>query len=102
MANFDLISENISEYEDTINDNVISLSDNNLNSLKLQIKAIYADQSILDVHHSIYKKIESYIRSGKISIDDILNAIHENHNFLSSTVIKLLYENALLSGEILP
>lgn len=97
MANFDLISENISEYEDTINDNVISLRDNNLNSLELQIKAICADKSILDVHHSIYKKIESYIRSGKISIDDILNAIHENHNFLSSTVIKLLYENDIIN-----
>lgn len=97
MANFDLISENISEYEDTINDNVISLRDNNLNSLELQIKAIHADKSILDINLSIYQKVESYIRTGKITTDDLLNAIRDNNNFLSSKVIKLLYENDIIN-----
>ena len=97
MANIDLISENISEYEDTINDNVISLRDNNLNSLELQIKAIHADKSILDINLSIYQKVESYIRTGKITTDDLLNVIRNNKNFLSSKVIKLLYENDIIN-----
>lgn len=73
------------------------LIDVDIHALELQIKAIHADKSILDKNLSIYQKVESYIRTGKITTDDLLNAIRDNNNFLSSKVIKLLYDNGIIN-----
>ncbi len=68
-----------------------------IRALTRQIKAIRTDSRINDPEKIIYEKIKSYIDSGKISIDALLEAIAEDNNFINGTVANLLWENGIIS-----
>lgn len=68
-----------------------------INFLSRQIKAIRTDARINNPEKAIYDKIDNYITSGKISVDDLLEAIREDNNFISSTVANLLWENKIIT-----
>ena len=61
-----------------------------IRALTRQIKAIRTDSRINDPEKIIYEKIKSYIDSGKVSIDALLEAIAEDNNFINGTVANLL------------
>lgn len=67
-----------------------------IRALARQIKAIRTDARINNPEKAIYDRIVKYISTGKISIDDLLNAIAEDNNFISGTVANLLWENGII------
>ena len=68
-----------------------------IDALEVQMKAIQADKSNLTQELSICEKIESFIRTKKISVDDLINAIKKDHNFISSKVAKLLNDRGIIT-----
>ena len=68
-----------------------------IKALSRQIKAIRTDAHINNPEKAIYDKIVSFIDTGKISVDDLLSAIAEDHNFISGAVANLLWENGIIS-----
>lgn len=68
-----------------------------IKALEHQIKAIRTDKGILDPEQAIYDRIVSYIKTDKISIDDLLAAIAEDNNFISGSVANKLWENGIIT-----
>lgn len=68
-----------------------------IKALAKQMKAIKTDPRISNPEKAIYDKIVNYIETGKISEADLLAAISEDNNFISSTVAYLLWENGKVS-----
>lgn len=66
-----------------------------IKALSKQIKHIRT-QRIADPEKAIYDKIVDFINTGKITTDDILKALSEDHNFISSSVANLLYNNGIV------
>lgn len=67
-----------------------------IEALEKQIKAINADKSENFPTKTICDKIESYIRTNKITIEELLQAIRKNNNFIDSKVAKLLYDRGII------
>lgn len=68
-----------------------------INALVKQIKDIQTDKRINNPERTIYDRIVSYLNSGKITLNDLMQALREDHNFISSTVANLLWENGIVS-----
>lgn len=62
-----------------------------------QIKNIQTDKKIIEPEKAIYEKIVSYLTSGKITLEDFLMALKEDHNFISGTVARSLWDNGYVS-----
>ena len=67
-----------------------------IKALAKQMKDIQTDKRINNPERAIYDCIVSYLNSGKISIDDLMQALREDHNLISSTVAILLWENGVV------
>lgn len=67
-----------------------------IRALARQIKAIRTDARINNPEKAIYDKIVYFINSGKIQVDDLLEAIADDNNFISGTVANLLWENGII------
>ena len=70
-----------------------------IKALAKQMKDIQTDKRINNPERAIYDCIVSYLNSGKISIDDLMQALREDHNLISSTVANLLWENDIIPIE---
>lgn len=68
-----------------------------IKALAKQIKAIRTDTRILNPERAICDKIEYYISTGKISVDELLFAIADDNNFISGSVANSLYEKGIIS-----
>lgn len=68
-----------------------------IRALARQIQSIHTDRKIINPEKAIYDRIVKYINDGKISVDDLLSAIAEDNNFISSKVINMLWENGIIS-----
>lgn len=68
-----------------------------IKALSRQIKAIQTDKKINNPEVAIFERIESYISSGKISTDDLLDALKKDHNFISSKVAHLLWDRGIIN-----
>lgn len=68
-----------------------------IKALEKQIKAIRTNTSINNPERAIYERIVSYLNSGKITVAQLLNAIEEDHNFISGAVANLLWENGYVT-----
>ena len=68
-----------------------------IKALEKQIKAIGTNTTINNPERAIFEKIVGFINRGAISVDDLLNAIREDNNFISGTVANLLYENNFIN-----
>lgn len=68
-----------------------------IRALAKQISDIQTDKNVNNPELEIYEKIVSYLDSGKLTIDDFLQALKEDHNFISCTVAKLLWENGFVN-----
>lgn len=70
-----------------------------IEALKASIKAINTDKTINDKPEAIFQHIRKYINNHHGSNSDIVEAIANDHNFISSKVAKLLYDRSILSIE---
>lgn len=68
-----------------------------IKALAKQMKDIQTDKRFNNPEKTIYDRIVSYLDSGKIKRDDLMQALREDHNFISSTVANLLWENGKVS-----
>lgn len=68
-----------------------------IKALSRQIKDIQTDKRINNPEEAIYNKIVSYIDSKKITVEDLLDAIKLDHNFISSKVAHLLWDNGYVT-----
>lgn len=68
-----------------------------IKALARRIKAIRTNLTINNPEKAIYDEIVKYIKTSKISVDDLLTAIAEDNNFISGTVANLLWENGIIS-----
>lgn len=68
-----------------------------IKALAKQMKDIQTDKKINNPEKAIYDRIVSYLSTGKISLDDLMQALREDHNFISSTVANLLWENGIVT-----
>ena len=68
-----------------------------IRALEKQMKDIRTDSRINNPEKAIYDRIVSYLNSGKIKLEDFMQALSEDHNFISSTVANLLWENGYIS-----
>ena len=57
---------------------------------EIQTKASNPQQAIYDL-------IVDYIRAGDISVDELLAAMADDHNFISGTVVNLLWSNGIIT-----
>lgn len=69
----------------------------NIKTLEKQIKSISTDKSINNPERAIYDRIVSYLKTEKITISDLLDAIKEDNNFISGSVANLLWENGYIT-----
>lgn len=67
-----------------------------MDALKEDILATQTDKSINDPNKQILELIESAFTDGTIDIDDLLDEIEDDNNFLNAWVIKELVNNTLL------
>ena len=68
-----------------------------IDALAKQMKDIQTDNRINNPEKVIYDRIVAYLNTGKIKLDDLMQALREDHNFISSTVANLLWENGIVS-----
>ena len=68
-----------------------------ISALSQQIKDILTGNRYNNPVDAIYKKIVDYLQSGKITKDALIEAIRKDHNFLSSKVVHLLYDNGYIT-----
>ena len=68
-----------------------------IDALAKQMKDIQTDNRINNPEKAIYDRIVAYLNTGKIKLDDLMQALREDHNFISSTVANLLWENGIVS-----
>lgn len=61
-----------------------------------QIKKIKTSKH-LDPHKTIYKKIVDYINADKITVEELLEAIADDNNFISGSVASMLWENNIIT-----
>ena len=66
-------------------------------ALEKQIKAIRTDAQINNPEKAIYDRIVSFINTGKITVDDLLEAIAKDNNFISGHVAYLLWQNGVIT-----
>ena len=67
-----------------------------MSALSRQISAIMADPDEPHKDDAIYERISKYIKSGKITVGDLLNAIKNDHNFISGNVAYRLWDNGIV------
>lgn len=67
-----------------------------MDALKEDILATQTDKSINDPNKQILELIESAFTDGTIDIDDLLDEIEDDNNFLNAWVIKELVKNNAL------
>lgn len=65
-------------------------------ALEMQIKSIETDKTIIDKHQAIYNKILDNISRGRITVEQLLEAIRENHNFIGASVVNQLLERGII------
>lgn len=70
-----------------------------IDALAKQMKDIQTDNRINNPEKAIYDRIVAYLNTGKIKLDDLMQALREDHNFISSTVANLLWENDIIPIE---
>lgn len=68
-----------------------------IKALEKQIKAIRTDAQINNPEKAIYDRIVSFINTGKITVDDLLEAIAKDNNFISGHVAYLLWQNGVIT-----
>lgn len=68
-----------------------------IKALAKQMKDIQTDKRINNPEKAIYERIVSYLSTNKISLGDLMRALREDHNFISSTVANLLWENGFVN-----
>lgn len=67
-----------------------------MSALAKQISAIMADQEELRKDDAIFEKIAKYIKTNKISVNDLINAIKADHNFISGNVAYKLWDSGII------
>ena len=67
-----------------------------MSALSRQISAIMADPDEPHKDDAIYERISKYIKSGKITVGELLNAIKNDHNFISGNVAYRLWDNGIV------
>lgn len=68
-----------------------------IEALAKQIKSIRTDTRINNPEQAIYDRIESFIKTEKIKVDELIMAIKEDNNFISGRVAYLLWENGIIT-----
>lgn len=68
-----------------------------IQALTKHIKDIKTNPLIPQPDKDIYSTIVKYINDKKISVDDLLSAIKDDNNFISSQVANLLWENGIIT-----
>lgn len=68
-----------------------------ITALERQMKDIQTDKRINNPEKATYEKIVNFLANKWISIDDLMMAIKKDHNFISSTVANLLWENGIVN-----
>ena len=68
-----------------------------IKALERQMKAIRTDAQVINPEKAIYERIVSFINSGKIKVNDLLDALAEDNNFISGAVANLLWENNVVT-----
>lgn len=68
-----------------------------IKALEKQIKAIRTDAQINNPEKAIYDRIVSFINTGKITVNDLLEAIAKDNNFISGHVAYLLWQNGVIT-----
>ena len=65
-------------------------------TLMRSISNIQTDKKISNPNEVIHDEIVDYLNSNDITVDDLLNAIRDDHNLVHSAVIKTLVEEAYI------
>ena len=68
-------------------------------NLATQIKRIQSDRTIINPEKAIYDLIVSSLSTRNIYLEELIQALREDHNLISSTVAMKLWENAILECE---
>ncbi len=64
--------------------------------LAKKVKNIETDQSVINKDNEIFDTITSYLNRGKITTNDIIEMLREDHNIFSATVVQNLLEEGFL------
>lgn len=68
-----------------------------IDALIKQIEAISVDKLILDPETAIFEKIAQYINNKKITPNDLINAIADDNNLISSAVARKLWDKNIIA-----
>lgn len=67
-------------------------------ALETEIKSIETDRTIIDPTQVIYNRIINYINNSRITVEQLLEAIKINNNFISASVVKQLLDDGIITN----
>lgn len=98
----DALSRFIEDFPNNIHCNearklIDELEDEGIDNLLKKIRAAYTNNSIIDVPKYIYNLVTGYLDSNKLTHNDFLKIIRDDHNLFGSLVLKDFLDNGYLS-----